>query len=238
MKGSVCILLFTLLFAVPIAQAQVSVGAKVGGSLTSFRFHYDNSEIRQDPQLLPRFTFGLILNWQLNDLLAFQPQVLYSGKGAGFNVDSFYWALEDVDAKGSSQRSINYLEVPVNVVLSFGEPAKGQFQVFAGPYIAYALSGIGRDDWEATYTIPGTNERRTDKVEERTTLRFGSENSDHYRKLDYGLNVGVGFRISLIQAQVGYGLGLANLFSSDQLREDARVSNSAIHASLALLLGR
>ncbi len=86
---------------------------------------------------------------------------------------------------------INYLEIPINVAYKL--PVNGLF-VYAGPYLGYALSG--------TTEVSGSS----------TSMTFGNDSSNNAKKMDVGLNIGVGYNLPMhlfVRAQ--YGMGLSNL---------------------------
>ena len=201
------------------AQAQVSIGPKVGVNLSNVRQNLEDNDGNMGTKMLLRPVAGLVNNAQISDLLSIQPQILYSGKGYGLDLGN------NVD--GYARSVYNYVEVPVNIVLGFGDPDRFQFQVFAGPYAAFAISGKNKIDFDLA-GVP---------VKEDEEIEFGSDGDDDMRQLDYGVNAGLGFRAGPVQVQAGYGLGLANLFPDDEFRKENSLSNGVIHLSAAFLFG-
>jgi hypothetical protein len=120
----------------------------------------------------------------------------------------------------------------LNVVYTLGG-AEG-FQLFAGPYVAAGVGGRGSysvkfdsTDPDLAFfsgTYPGS-----------LTVEYGDNQNDNAslnnpnstptstspkiivttRRFDFGLNAGVGYRMGPFQAQLGYGLGLANFQPND-----------------------
>ncbi|MGB3617360.1 MAG: porin family protein [Catalinimonas sp.] len=199
------------------AQAQIEFGPKVGLNVSNLRYDFDDDE--PDSELLLGPAFGVVLNAQIIDLIAIQPALMYSAKGDR--------NVQDLGAAGEieTRTRINYLEVPINVVLGFGDPSASQFQIFAGPYAAFAIGG--NTTVEGSTTVPAVD----------ADLNFGSDNDDDFRGGDYGVNFGVGFRGSLFQAQAGYSLGLTNITAGNDFRDEFGVRTGVIHASVALLFG-
>jgi hypothetical protein len=134
-----------------------------------------------------------------------------TGKGIGIKVEDEY---DGVD-KGYARWTINYLEVPINVAFKF----KG-FQVYAGPYIATALAGKAKWHIEVDGDTESgsealkfyTKEVNSDDIEGES-IEEGMNNFFRYyfKRFDYGLNIGAGYKLGPVLLSAGYSLGLANL---------------------------
>ena len=116
---------------------------------------------------------------------------------------------EEYDAdKGYDRWTVHFLEIPINVAFKF----KG-FQAYAGPFVAIALSG--KNKWDIDFDGESDSDSES--------LKFGSpvdiEDLDseydflayHFKRFDYGLNIGAGYKLGPILFSAGYSLGLANL---------------------------
>jgi hypothetical protein len=99
------------------AQSDVSLGLKAGGSLSSF----SGKQATNDENLFG-FHGGVFANIGLTSLFAFQPELIYSQKGAKFS---------SVDLT----RRLSYLDIP----LAFHINADGLF-FEAGPQVGFLLS--------------------------------------------------------------------------------------------------
>ena len=95
----------------------------------------------------------------------------------------------------------NWLELPVNVIYT-----RHGFQIFAGPYVALGVGGRQHGTGKNTYPVGilGFQEYDFDGK-----IRYGSDTEN--RRLDAGINFGLGYRKGPLQVQLGYGLGLRNL---------------------------
>jgi len=107
----------------------------------------------------------------------------------------------------TSTNRYNWLELPLNVVYTqYGDHG---FQLFAGPYVALAVGG------HRTGTLfnnsNGVRGPATYPIDERIT--YGSETNN--RRLDAGINFGLGYRQGPMQLQLGYSLGLRNLHQAN-----------------------
>ncbi|MDB5271174.1 MAG: hypothetical protein JWP58_4214 [Hymenobacter sp.] len=170
-----------------LAQTHISWGPCLGGNaatvLQGTRVFYD-AEVRPEFVVGPQAGLMADIRW---GKLSFQPHLLYSRKG-------YKYETGQPGTSGYQQYNLrlNYLEVPLNAVYTTGGD-KG-FQVFAGPYL-----GIGISGWQ-WYTTDWANKGNF-------PLDYGTD----FRRLDAGVNGGVGYRVAQLQVQVGYGLGLTNL---------------------------
>jgi len=99
----------------------------------------------------------------------------------------------------SSVNRFNWLELPVNVVYTLHD-----FQVFAGPYVALGVGG--RERGTLRQASPAA---RFGPYEFDRKNHYGSDT--YNRRLDAGINLGVGYRRGPLQVQLGYGIGLRNL---------------------------
>ncbi|MDF7813320.1 porin family protein [Hymenobacter sp. YC55] len=205
----------TLLFAANAAQAQITIGARVGANLANARITTNSSfVVDTDTKAKVGAQAGLTLNAQFGKL-AVQPSVLFSQKG--FQLTQAGTAtLNGVTTTflNKSDAALNYLEVPVNLVYTFGD--EQGFQIFAGPYVGVGLSGKDKRDGRSIVTMQSG--AVTDySTSETYDVRFGDgrkENSIYYRTINVGLNGGIGYRVGALQAQVGYVYGLSNMLPS------------------------
>lgn len=137
---------------------------------------------------------------------ALQPGLLFSQKGERFTTTftsegyGFTSSQQDVTSR------YNWLELPLNLVYtSHGDHG---IQVFAGPYLALGVGGRRR----GTSYFSALNVK-TAPQDINKTIAYGSGTPN--QRLDAGFNVGVGYRQGPVQVQLGYGLGLRNLHSTD-----------------------
>ena len=151
-----------------------------------------------------------IYAWQAGAVLevafhqfALQPALVFSQKGEQFDAATSIIYVASVSGTAmSTVNRYNWLELPVNVVYTLHG-----FQVFAGPYVALGVGGRQRG------TISGFSpfaRFAPQSVDEKAAYGPDSNN----RRLDAGVNFGIGYRRGPVQVQLGYGLGLRNLHQS------------------------
>lgn len=210
------------------AQAQTfkGIGVRVGGNLASGTFTtVDNAAA---PGLDYSYRRSALAGYQVgvgatfgSGHWALQPSLVFSQKGLKQTItvkgsDAGYdYHLDEIYSA-----RIHYLELPVNLVYGFGADGAG-FQLYAGPYVAVGMGGQSRYSMEATTTDPNSSGPYSESG--TVAMAFGDTFSDEptggssvsdfearARRIDAGLNFGVGYRRGPLQVQLGYGLGLLN----------------------------
>jgi hypothetical protein len=171
--------------------------------------------------------------------IAFQPALLFSQKGNQFHTSSYvagFAGYSTLEATGTTRT--NWLELPLNLVYTLH--TDHGLQVFAGPYVAFAVGGH-QQGTATSYTSFGiAGGYRTTAFDNQRSYGPGTGN----QRFDAGLNLGVGYRQGPLQVQLGYGLGLLNVYktSSELLpfsnRDYGRqLSSEVTHNRVAQLTG-
>lgn len=204
LKSSLTII---LMFVFISLQGQVKFGPKVGVNLSTMTLK--SSGISFDPSMQVGFHVGVISEISVTDNLVLQPGIFYSTKGSKFKVSYSQLSYEASIAP-------SYVDIPVNVLYYFGS-GKTKISLFAGPYLAYGISGKSENDGETS------------------DISFGNTDNNDMKPLDFGLNIGVGVNLNGLVISAQYGLGLANLVPSST--SDGEMKNRVIGISLAYLLG-
>jgi hypothetical protein len=147
---------------------------------------------------------GLVLEARFGKL-ALQPAILFSQKGEKFTTNTttpgMVWTAT---TSTTSTNRYNWLEVPVNLV--YTSHADHGWQLLAGPYVAVAVGGKQRGT-TTTYNPVGINGYYTADFDKQ--VLYGSQYTN--RRLDAGVNFGLGYRQGPWQVQATYSLGLLNL---------------------------
>lgn len=201
----------------------VSFGPRVGVNLATQKgVGGDNKDAREDFNETVKSNTGLqagvVLNLAVNDLLSFQPELLFSQKG--FKVEE-----SDGGVNMELVRKASYLEVPVLAKFTFGSEALRGFATM-GPYAGYWLGG---------------NESfRVNSTEINEDVDFDNED---YNRLDVGGSFGVGMAYQLgagaLNLDVRYSLGLSdvNKYDSNGRDGEPKLTNRVFGISLAYLFG-
>ena len=238
------IILASLTFS---AGAQINVGIKVGGNLSNIHQDFKDSDWETPTKMKVGFHLGLTTDIPINDMFSFQPGLLFTTKGCGYDLDDY---IEDddipvkstsaVDVDGYMRTSLNYIEIPLNIAFKAND-----VQIFAGPYLAVGIGGKNKADY--SYSFMGYDE--TQKYEIKLKPAFGEvdyndlgEDEDAFTALDYGINFSLGYMVGPILIQGGYSLGLGNITAKykgddDNDRSDYKMSNRVITLSVSYFFG-
>ena len=153
-------------------------------------------------------TKSALYAWQAGAVLevvlrhfAVQPALVFSQKGEQFNILYVSGSTGSGQSTRETQQTSrsNWLELPVNVVYTL----RG-FQLFAGPYVALAVGG--REHGTVLQAAPNV---RYAPYYYDNKLEYG--NGPGNRRLDAGVNAGLGYRRGPLQVQLSYAVGLRNL---------------------------
>ncbi|GAA3964114.1 hypothetical protein GCM10022407_08470 [Hymenobacter antarcticus] len=129
-----------------------------------------------------------------------QPALVFSQKGEQFDAATSMSGVAGVSSTElSTVNRSNWLELPVNMVYTLHG-----FQLFAGPYVALAVGGRQRGT-----LMEASPFERFGPFDYDKKLYYGKGTTN--RRLDAGVNFGLGYRKGPLQVQLGYGLGLRNL---------------------------
>ncbi|RYZ54789.1 MAG: PorT family protein [Sphingobacteriales bacterium] len=170
------------------SNAQTKISPIVGVNLANLGGDVEDADGKTGAHL------GVLFNFGLGESISVQPGILYSMKGA-----------EDL--------SLNYIEVPINLVYKL--PMGLMFH--AGPYLGYAISG--KMDFGG--------------VEVDDIFEEGG-----FKRLDYGFNLGAGYQLPMgLFFRAQYGLGLANIGDKFLGLDDYKISNRVIGISVGYTLG-
>ena len=131
---------------------------------------------------MPGFLLGGLIDYKLNESLAFQSGLLFHLRGrvqtlSSKGTDSFG---DVVDNKASQTYSISYLEIPVWINYQFGESG---FKLIGGPNFGFAVS--------AKVKAKGKGTEDDFSASEKVTIG-GDTFSNTVKPLDISLNLGVG----------------------------------------------
>ncbi|MVN78623.1 outer membrane beta-barrel protein [Hymenobacter sp. HMF4947] len=155
---------------------------------------------------------------------ALQPALVFSQKGEKFHTviasrDSGFPSLADQ----TSTNRYNWLELPLNLVYTMhGDHG---LQLFAGPYVALGVGG--RAKGSALFNSSGILGPHTQAIDDQ--INYGTDTNN--RRLDAGINFGIGYRQGPVQVQVGYGLGLRNLHQTSGDEVADRIHNFGADAA-------
>lgn len=206
-------------------KGKISFGAQIGFNAAYYGLSDEYKQmVKEDDGLtlpIPSFHIGLFADYAVSDNFSIRPGLRYSGKGykEKWSDDGY----EEYEA-GSIKESLGYIEIPINAVFKSNKILFG-----AGPYIGYALSG----KWNTVRQDLDDDGNVQHETKDSDKIAFGSEYEGGYKRVDYGMNALLGFRITQqFSIDLGYSLGLNNIFYSGS--EDY-IKNRVVSVSLSYL---
>ncbi len=205
------LLLSMALCVMVYAQAQTII-PRLGITMSNIAYAEDDGE-----KAKMGLTLGAGFNFEVNEMLSVQPELNFIQKGVKYDEDQF-----------EQKVTLNYLEIPVLVKLTFGDATK--FFVNVGPSLGFGLSGKykGEDDGES---FDGK-------------IKFGKEpdnydGDDEYldNRMDIGFQLGAGVLLAdKFIIDIRYGLGFSNLADKTEFVDDAKSKNRVFQIGISMPL--
>ena len=225
------LILFILTIGTQQAFSQMKFGVKGGANFATVMQKFDDSDFEETTKMRVLYSLGAVVDFSLADAISVQPGLLFSAKG--YSVD----VKEDYEADGYDRFTASYLEIPVNIVYKMKA-----FQIYAGPYVGIGI--FGKNKWDLDWGGGITESGETDIKfvgKEVSPEDFMDEDAISVKRLDYGVNFGLGYEVGPIVVNAGYSMGLANLtpditdveFNPD----DYKVSHRVISLSVSYFFG-
>lgn len=203
LKLTIVLALMTFM-AVPAFSQDANVtrfGVKGGVNFANFRI--DDVE---DNNVKAGLNLGLFLKLPVSDMVAIQPELLYSSKGSKLKYDNI------IQGEGEYRFNMNYLELPIMGVFHIGNV----FNIQVGPYLGY-LASANIKNMDDDLNIQGV----TDLDE------------DNFKRFDYGIAAGIGLDFNGFVVGARYNYGLAEIGESGslsgQLTNDSKNSVGTIY---------
>lgn len=156
----------------------VRFGVKAG-------LNFSNLDVQDatNAQWLIGYNIGLFTKLPITNFIAIQPELYYTTKGSNITYNNLF-----VD--GTARFNFHYLEFPLLLVLNPSD----NFNIHAGPYVSYLLSG----------TV--TNASNINRFNFENNI-----NTDDYNKLDAGIALGAGIDLGGLGIGVRYTFGLTKI---------------------------
>lgn len=208
MKKQVAVLLSCLFLLTGINQAQLRIGIAGGPQLSSVpgnpnpgwdTLQYNHSK-RQG------WRAGLLADMRLgaNSPIYVQSGMFFSNKGQRFTLkyDSAHNGVTEV--KGLQY--VNYMEVPLNIVLKLDMGKKAKFFIGGGGYAGFLFTGKER--------IETRYQNGTTALMQNTDLKVTTAPGT-YSNIEYGWNASTGVEIGRFIVSANYSQGLTDFYSSN-----------------------
>jgi hypothetical protein len=190
-----------------LAQIQVDLGVKGGVNLAGLSvdiYTLDGSRHVLDSR--KGLIAGAFLTINVNDYLAFQPEVLFTQKGTEWNrswTEFTYTGTRLWDCNWEDK--LNYLEVPVLAKLKAPVWKSLQPSLYVGPAVAFKLSA--KKKWESTVSDPAGGTPEYDSGDEDVGKSF--EDTD--LGITFGGDLTIDVKSAKIVIDARYTLGLTTI---------------------------
>ena len=184
------------------AQAQENA-TKFGvkGGVNFSNFYTDDVD---DNNVLTGFNVGFFAKLPIADNISLQPEISYTGKGS----EQVY---NNALVSGTAQFKLDYIEVPLLLVVNVTK----NFNIHAGPYAAYMISG-----------------KTTNKSDSGSYNFEDNINVDDFNRLDAGLAGGLGLDLEPVSFGVRYNYGLTKIGKDNSdFSSDAKNSVLSVYAA-------
>jgi hypothetical protein len=203
------------------------------GGVNFANVSYNNDGEVDDANMLTSFHVGIVGDIPIIKVLAIQPGLLFTGKGAkiqsGKSTDATYY---------KATTNPLYIEIPVNAVIKLPLSSDGSNFFFgAGPYIAIGVGGKRKIDGKTLGLAYSSKEKIEFSNDDPST--FNNEEGTGLgvmRRFDYGFNGTAGFQISNGMIALNYGYGLAKLQSGSTSSDDNKNKHRVLSISVGFKL--
>ncbi|WP_020536815.1 porin family protein [Lewinella cohaerens] len=196
-------------------QAQVAV--KAGVNFSNMLFEEDDNSIEDLAKNgATKFTAGVAFILPFSDVVALQPELLYTQKGA----KSTYTIA---GGEFTNDLTYNYLDIPLLLRISLGDTHGEGLGIYlnGGGYVGYAFNGKSKS------TSP--------LGEVESDISF--DDNDDQRRIDFGAAVGGGLTLGNLFFDLRYNHGINNILDDDANNNNDNGFKKLQHRGLALTAG-
>jgi OOP family OmpA-OmpF porin len=227
MKKSGLTLLIVFL-AVSLTHAQFRVAIAGGAHSSSVNEKNDLpgwDSISNNYASRTGFHLGFIgdLRFSPKSIFYLQPGVIFYNKGRKYEAP--YDSTGLVRTFSASQY-INYMDLPLNIVMKFALGKKSKLMLGGGPYVSFFFNG--KETSETLYSN-GNFDNTTDD-----DLPVGTK-SGQYKTFDYGVNALAGFEIGHLFLTANYSRGFGDFYTPNY---SGHLNHQVIGGTLGIYIGR
>jgi hypothetical protein len=227
MKGILLLLVtFISIFAFQPVNAQLKLGVQGGINLADVSMDPKQPGFETGTRI--GFVAGGIINYSFSPLLGLQAEPAFIQKGSSIDISEAITGPQGViNVKGEGTISINYIEIPVLLKLTFPTQQVKPF-LLAGASVSF-LSG------DAKLTLDKVTGNGIDVTNQLTSEQ--KEQTMKSKSTDFVLNFGGGLMIPVnlidIFIEGQYNLGLTNI--NDEPNDDTKIKNKGIQIKAGVL---
>jgi hypothetical protein len=193
-------ILFTAVLSIiffNVTFAQSRFGITTGLEFSTYSINYTDDKLDSKMGI----KLGLLIEYALADNIFIVPEIVFTQRGIKEKGGSDVIDQTDGIPYYDFSETLNYAQIPVNLMFKFKTGNDSKFSLFTGPYAGIAFSGKERSKKNIEYRV----------IETVNDIKFGGKNI--YNKFDFGLNLGVGFEYADWFIKLQYNLGLSNMMN-------------------------
>lgn len=203
--------------------AQPIFGIKAGLNMATMLEKDDDDTYSDDYKSLMGFHAGVTAEFPVNDMFAFETGLFVSNKGVKYEETM---SEDGITVDVTAKVALMYIDIPLTGKVYF-DMGGAKIYGLLGPYVGMGLSG----------KLKGEGEANGVSVDFSTDVEWGSdEETDMFKRLDYGLAVGAGVQVKSIEVGLGYNMGLANI--STYSENGYKANNRVLALSVAYKFGK
>ncbi len=227
MKRSGLILLI-LFFVASFTNAQLRVAILGGVNSSSVKEtndlpDWDSISNNYSSRTGVHFGFMADLPFSSTSKFYFQPGIIFYNKGRKYAAP--YDSVGTVRTFSSSQ-FVNYIDIPLNLVLKFSVGKKTKFVIGGGPYGSFFYNGK-----EKTETLFNSGNYEST---ENNDLPVG-KNQGQYKVINYGVNAIAGIEFNRWFLHANFSRGLGDFYTASY---DRHLNHQVIGGTLGIFLGK
>lgn len=228
-------LLLFILFCLTTTSFAQTFGIKAGLNSPLMLIKWDEHRVYDESKLLNNFTanLGFTLNFELKKRILFET-------GIGLSTVGFKHKYEAIMQSKTTQLTykitenynfkLNYLNIPLNLKFLYNIENRNLYFTF-GPYLGIGISGKYHLDYPIEKKNINTGEYVLEQIIKDRVVNWGSDSKDDFKRLDYGVSVGLGCEIDNFQIGLSYSYGLPDISP----RSDETYKNRVLGISMGWL---
>lgn len=207
------LLAFSTFFLTGAAMAQVSIGVHTGVNLSSATLKEGGNSTKG--KFLIGFHGGVTADIALTPELHALPMLRFIQKGTKIKDEqTFTSAFGTTRIKSDVNTTLNYIELPLNIVYNFDLGESAKVFVGTGPAFAYALSGKTKGTNTTSITIGTQTTSNSTSINQKT--KIGSKQDDDIKPFDFGWSGVAGVKLNNgFALMLNYTHSLSNLSPTD-----------------------
>lgn len=211
---------FSTFFVAGAAMAQVSIGVNTGVNLSSAT--QKQSNITSKGKLLTGFHVGVTGDVALTPELHAIPMLRFIQKGSKLkDQQTTPFGIGSSTVKTDINTTLNYIELPLNIVYNFDLGESAKLFVGTGPAFSYLLSGKTKGTSSTTITIGTQTTNNNTSINQKT--KIGSSQTDDLKPFDFGWSGVAGVKLNNgFALMLNYTHSLSNLAPTDNVSYKGR----------------